>query len=218
MSVSVRTFNSSTVQKVVVALTGLFLCSFLVVHLSGNMLLFLNDGGRAYDVFSRFMSTNPLTRALEILLFAGFLLHMLYGLFTWLGNRRARPEGYAMNRAAENSTFASRWMFFNGSIVFFFLVVHLYSFWVPARFGAAEPSMYHLVRQAFASPVYDAFYLLALVCLGFHLRQGFQSAFQTFGLRPRWLRPLEVVAVVFWLFLPVAFAAMPVYFLWIQRL
>jgi succinate dehydrogenase / fumarate reductase cytochrome b subunit len=188
------------------------------VHLSGNMLLFLDDGGSAYDAFSGFMSTNLLIRTLEILLFAGLLLHMLFGLVTWLGNRRARPRGYAMNRAGENSTFASRWMFFNGSIIFFFLVVHLYSFWVPARFGAAEPSMYLLVREAFASPLYDAFYLLALVCLGFHLRQGFQSAFQTLGLRPLWLKALDVVAVVFWLLFPVAFAAMPVYFLWTQRL
>lgn len=204
-------------QKIVVALTGLFLCAFLVVHLSGNMLLFLNDDGAAFDAYSRFMSANLLIRTLEILLFAGILLHMLFGLLTWLGNRRARPEGYAINRAGENSTFASRWMFFNGSIVFFFLVVHLYSFWVPARFGAVEPSMYLFVRQAFASPVYDAFYLLALVCLGYHLRQGFQSAFQTLGLRPYWLKPLEFVAVLFWLLFPLAFASIPVYFLWIQR-
>ncbi|MFH1575095.1 MAG: succinate dehydrogenase, partial [Acidobacteriota bacterium] len=115
-----------------------------------------------------------------------------------------------------NSTFASRWMFFNGSIVFIFLVVHMNSFFVPARFDISKPSMYELVRRAFESPLYAGFYLVALVLLGYHLRQGFQSAFQTFGLRPRWLKPIELVSIVFWLVIPLMFASMPIYFLWLH--
>ena len=70
-----------------------------------------------------------------------------------------------------------------------------------------------MVRSAFSDPVYSIFYVAALALLGFHLRQGFQSAFQTFGLRPFWRRPIDVIYIVFWLVMPIGFAAMPLYFL-----
>jgi succinate dehydrogenase / fumarate reductase, cytochrome b subunit len=204
---------SSVGQKLLVGLTGLFLCTFLVVHLSGNLLLFKDDGGAAFNTYSEFMSTNVLVRTLEIVLFAGFLAHILFGVRVWLASRRARPHGYAVNRAGETSSFVSRWSFWTGSVVFIFLVIHMNSFWVPARFGG-DASMYALVRTAFESPGYDAFYLVALFLLAFHLRHGFQSAFQTFGLRPGWQRPIDTLAMIFWLLIPIAFAAMPLFFLW----
>ncbi len=74
--------------------------------------------------------------------------------------------------------------------------------------------MYELVAAAFSNPFYDGFYLLALALLAFHLRHGFQSAFQTFGLRPALIRWLNPVAVFFWLVIPIGFAWMPVYFFW----
>ena len=76
--------------------------------------------------------------------------------------------------------------------------------------------MYDLVRIAFESPGYDAFYIVALILLGYHLRHGFQSAFQTFGVRPGWQRPIDLLAIVFWLLFPLGFAAMPLYFLWVH--
>ena len=131
-------YGSSVGQKLIVGLTGLFLCSFLIVHLSGNLLLFKNDGGAAFNAFSEFMSTNTLIRLLEIVLLAGFLCHILFGVRVWLADRRARPQQYAMNRPAATSSLASRWSFWTGSVVFIFLVIHMNSFWVPTRFGAAR--------------------------------------------------------------------------------
>lgn len=209
-----RIYRSSVGQKLLVALTGLFLCAFLSVHLSGNLLLFRNDGGAAFDSYSEFMSTNMVIRTLEIVLIAGFLGHILFGVRVWLAGRRARPQGYAMNRPGETSTFASRWAFWTGSVVFVFLVVHMSSSWVPARFEAGGISMYTLVKTAFESPGYDSFYVVALFLLGFHLHHGFQSAFQTFGLRPGWQRPIDYLAMIFWLLIPMGFAAMPLFFLW----
>lgn len=210
-------YNSSVGQKFFVALTGLFLCTFLVVHLTGNMLLFKNDGGRAFAEYAVFMSTNPAIRMMELVLAAGFLAHIVFALRTWIANRMARPARYAVNRPSENSTLASRIMFVTGSIVFIFLVVHLRTFFVPMRFaGDVKPSPYELVRDAFANPLYDAFYLAALALLGYHLRHGFQSAFQTFGLRPGRRRMIDIVAIFFWLVIPIAFATMPVYFYWLH--
>ena len=210
-------FNSSVGQKVLVSLTGLFLCSFLVVHLTGNILLFRNDEGVAFEKYSEFMSTDPRIRAMEIVLFAGFLGHILLAAGVWIKNRSARPQQYAMNRASENSSLASRIMTVSGSIVFIFLVVHLRTFFVPSRFsGEAKPSMYELVKSAFSSPVYVGFYLISLFLLGFHLRHGFQSSFQTLALRPNLRALIDLVAVLFWLVIPFGFAAMPIYFLWVH--
>jgi succinate dehydrogenase / fumarate reductase cytochrome b subunit len=76
--------------------------------------------------------------------------------------------------------------------------------------------MYQLVRAAFSNTVYDAFYLVALSLLGYHLRHGFQSAFQTLGITPKRIRLIDAVAVFFWLVIPIGFAAVPIYFLWLH--
>ncbi len=215
MSKILTLYSSSVGQKFIVGLTGLFLCSFLIVHLSGNMLLFRNDGGLAFEHYSEFMSTNVGIRTMEIVLAAGFLIHIIVAVLVWVENRMARPVRYVVNRPSENSALPSRIMFISGSVLFIFLVVHLRTFFVPARFASGvKPSMYELVQAAFRNPYYDAFYVVALVLLGYHLKQGFQSAFQTFGIRPRWRWAIDMVAVFFWLIVPAVYAAMPLYFLW----
>ncbi len=212
---SLPLYRSSVGQKLLVGVTGLFLCTFLVVHMSGNLLLFRHDGGRAFDTYSEFMSTNTMIRTMEIVLFAGFLIHIILAVSTWISNRMARPRRYAVNRPSENSALASRWTFITGSVVFIFLVLHLRTFFVPTRFASgAKPSMFELVASAFANPVYDGFYLVALILLGYHLRHGFQSAFQTFGLRPGHQKLIDLVAIFFWLIIPIGFATMPIYFYW----
>ena len=74
--------------------------------------------------------------------------------------------------------------------------------------------MYQRVEEAFANPVYALFYIVAMGFLAYHLRHGFQSAFQTYGLRTsKYQKLIEAVAVVFWLFIPLGFALMPIYFM-----
>lgn len=210
---TIRVYSSSVGQKLLVGLTGLFLCTFLIVHLSGNTLLFRNDGGAAFNQYSHFMATNLGIRILEVGLTLGFLLHIFFSLRVWWHNRSSRPEEYRRNKPSENSTLVSRTTIVTGSAVFIFLVVHLKSFFVPSRLTGDPRPMYDLVAEAFRSPLYDGFYLVALALLGFHLRHGFQSAFQTFGLRPG-LRPIvDAIAILFWLIIPIGYATMPVYFL-----
>jgi succinate dehydrogenase / fumarate reductase, cytochrome b subunit len=215
MSKILSLYNSSVGQKFIVGLTGLFLCSFLVVHLSGNMLLFRKDGGQAFEHYSEFMSTNVGIRTMEIVLALGFLVHIIMAVIVWAQNRIARPVRYEVNRPSENSTLSSRVMFVTGSIVFIFLVVHLRTFFVPVRFATGvKPMMFDLVQGAFSNPFYDAFYIVAMILLGYHLKHGFQSAFQTFGIRPHYRRVVDAIAVIFWLVIPAAFATMPLFFLW----
>jgi len=206
-------FASTIGRKLLMAFTGLFLCSFLVVHLLGNLLLFKNDGGAAFNQYSGFMSTNLLIRTIEIGLFASLAVHSIVGTRLWLANRRVRPERYAVSGASETSTVSSRITFITGSVVFIFLVIHLRTFFIPSRFGGADASMYEAVKQAFSSPLYSAFYVVALILLAYHLQHGFQSAFQTLGIRGKKYQPLiEAAGFLFWFVIPLGFATMPLYF------
>ena len=215
MGTRVPFYKTSVGQKLLAALTGLFLCSFLIVHLVGNFQLFKSDHGQAFNAYSKFMSTNPAIRLMELGLAAGFLGHILLGWITWWHNRNSRPVKYELVRASENSALTSRIMFISGSVVFIFLVIHLMNFFVPTRFGGEE-DMYQAVVTAFSNPVYALLYLIALFLLGFHLRHGFESAFQTLGLRSHWQTLFEWAAVVFWLLVPIGFATMPSYFFWLR--
>jgi len=207
-------YKSSVGQKIISAITGLFLCAFLGVHFSGNLLLFKNDAGEAFNAYAASNASSLLIRSIEIVLFAGFLTHIFWGIRIWLFNRRARPKRYMVNHPSKNSALFSRIMLLSGSIVLLFLVVHLKSFWIPMRFaGGREVSDFLIVQTAFQNPIYASFYLACLVLLAYHLRQGFQSALQTFGVRPFWRKAIERIAVIFWLIIPVGFASMPLYFL-----
>lgn len=208
-------YSSSIGRKIAVGLTGLLLCSFLVLHLVGNLLLFKDDGGAAFDAYAEFLPSLLIVRIIEIGLFALFLLHAVSGVVVWMRNRGARPSRYRVNRPGDSSTASSRIMFLTGSIVFIFLVVHLRTFWVTARFQhELYPSMYETVRAAFSDPVYALFYVAAMGLLAFHLRHGFQSAFQTFGLRTKkYAGLIGAAGVLFWLLIPVGFAAIPIYYL-----
>jgi len=208
-------YSSSIGKKITVGLTGILLCVYLVVHLAGNLLLFRGDGGAAFDAYAEILPSLLIIRIIEVALFAVFLLHIVTGVVVWFQNRSARPVRYAMHRKNDTSNPLSRIMFVTGSLVFIFLVVHLNTFWVPSRFGdGSHPSMYRVIVEAFSSPVYSAFYVLAMALLAFHLRHGFQSALQTFGLKNlKYSRLIEGVGVIFWLLIPVGFATIPIFYL-----
>ncbi|MEW5797737.1 MAG: succinate dehydrogenase cytochrome b subunit [Bacteroidota bacterium] len=203
--------NSSVGKKILMSLTGIFLCTFLVEHLAGNLLLLKNDGGEAFDAYAHFMGGNPIVRTLEVGLLALILLHIVNGTRIWLSNRRARDKKYQVYKLDENTTFQSRMMAVSAALVFLFLVVHLRKFWVPVRFFN-EQSVSSLVYATFQQPFYVVFYLVALIVLSYHLRHGFQSAFQTLGWKTKkYSGMIEFVAVLFWLVIPVGFAIIPLY-------
>lgn len=206
-------YKSSIGKKVTMSLTGLFLCLFLVEHLVGNLLLFANDGGHLYEQYSEILVSNPIIRIIEVVLFASIIGHALSGLVVWIENRRARPGKYQVYHLDENTELASRITMVGGSIIFLFLVVHLDSFFFPLRITGTTMNAYQLVEHKFSNPWFGGFYVFSLVLLGYHLRHGFQSAFQTLGLREsKYKGLLEVVAVLFWLLIPLGFASLPVYF------
>jgi succinate dehydrogenase / fumarate reductase cytochrome b subunit len=213
MNTLINIYQSSIGKKLVVALTGLCLCIYLVVHVGGNLLLFKHDGGAAFNTYAEILPSILIIRIIEIILFVIFIVHGFTGTYVWILNKRARPQKYEENKPQENSKLSSRTMFVTGSIVFIFLIVHMRSFWAPSRFLVDPLPMYTMVKNAFSNPIYSGFYVAAMVLLGFHLRHGFQSALQTLGLKNLKYTPLiEAVGVIFWLLIPALFATMPVYF------
>jgi succinate dehydrogenase / fumarate reductase cytochrome b subunit len=207
--------TSSVGRKLLMALTGFFLFSFLIVHLYINLFLFMKDGGAAFDQYAEFMATYPLLRPLEIVLFAGFLLHGAVGVWLWFTNRSVRAQRYRVTRPSETSDLSSRIAFWTGVLVTAFLVIHVNGFFVQSRFFPDGRTMYAYVADAFRNPLIVVIYVLAMIPLGYHLRHGFQSAFQTLGIRVgRYQRWIELAGILFWLVIPACFAAMPLYFFW----
>ncbi len=216
MRKSTSFFNSTVGRKIIVALSGLFLCSFLVLHLYINLFALRADAGvtdSEFNTYAHFMATYPLLRPMEWILFGGFFLHAILGIVLAVKNRQARPVQYEMNKPSENSSWVSRLSWLTGIFVGVFLVVHINTFFVQSRFFDHRP-MIKLIEDAFRSRTYVIFYLIALAFLALHLKHGIQSAFQTLGLRVgKYQKLIEAVGIIFWLLIPIGFALIPLYFL-----
>ena len=217
-----QTFSSTVGRKIIMAITGLFLCSFLVIHLIGNLQLFNNDGGAAFNIYSRFMGTNPIIRTMEIVLLLGFLFHIYDAIVITRRNKAARPIGYVNSHPEENSTWASRNMGLLGTVILVFLIIHLWNFFVPARFGGLEgvviedveyDNLYLKVVQSFQIWWYVALYVISMVALAYHLIHGFQSAFQSLGLDHKKYTPfIQKFGYAFSVIVCLGFAIIPLYF------
>jgi len=215
-----KTFSSSIGRKIIMSVTGLFLCSFLVIHLVGNLQLFKHDHGAAFNIYSHFMGTNPIIRTIEWVLVAGFGFHIYESIMLTRRNKAARgSQGYVVDHAEQNSEWTSRNMGLLGTIILIFLIVHLYNFFWRARFGELDPDinnnddLYTLVVSSFHQWWYVLLYVAAQIALGYHLWHGFRSGFQTLGLNHRKYTPLiKTVGYAFSVIVSAGFAAMPLYF------
>ncbi len=217
--------TSSIGQKLVMSLTGLFLISFLVVHLAGNLQLMADDGGVAFNTYAKFMTGNPVIKTISYGLYAMILLHAFQGLALWFKNRKARgSEKYAVKvtRGADGvATSAAKQMAVLGTLILAFLLIHMGDFWwamkteaVPMADCGGEPcqDLYTKVYASFKQWWVVAAYIVGMIALAFHLRHGFWSAFQTLGWNhPKYTPAINGAAWVIALVLPVAYAAIPLY-------
>jgi succinate dehydrogenase / fumarate reductase, cytochrome b subunit len=205
------------------AITGLFLISFLVVHLAGNFLLFQNDQGRAFNEYTVMMTTNPLIRIAEIVLVLGFLIHIILSVKITSKNTSSRPVGYAVNKVNETASIYSRNMGITGSIILIFLILHLKTFWFEYKFGAVPAvtyedgivmkNMFAAVEEAFSQWWYVLLYLVSMVLLGGHLNHGFQSAFRSVGLNnKRWAPNITRFGTGVAVVIALGFSSMPIIF------
>lgn len=203
--------QSSIGRKFVVGLTGLFLISFLVVHVGINSTILLGDGGETFNEAAHFMSHNWLIRIMEIGLLAGILAHIALTLKLHFDNKSKRPVGYAVSGASANSKWYSRSMTLLGTLLLIFLVIHMSDFWVDAKkavyITGEEENTYLDVKEALQNPILLLIYIAGFISLGFHLLHGFPSAFQTLGLNHKKYTPvIKTLGTAFSIIVPGLFA------------
>ena len=215
-------FYSSITKKVVLALAGLFLITFLVIHLAINLLLLCSDNGEAYSAAVHFMTTNPLIKVMEIFLFGGFAMHIVLGIIIQIKNWLARPVRYKVDGFSHTSFF-SKYMIHTGAIIFVFLMVHFFNFyfvklgWVQPPDGIDKHDFYSMTSILFANRFYVILYVVLMVFLGFHLHHAFQSAFQTLGLNHSKYTPfIKGLSTMYSIVVPLGFALIPIYYLFIR--
>ena len=215
-----KLLTSTLGRKLLMALTGLFLILFLVVHLIGNLQLLKDDNGEAFNVYAKFMTSNPVVKTISYVNYACFIIHALWALFLTIGNRKARGnERYAVIK--NSSPWTSRNMGILGTLILIFLVIHLKGFWYEMHWGGIPTvnyggeevkNLYATVAVAYSNVWYVALYVFSMSVLAFHLWHGFVSSFQTLGLNhPKYNPLIAFVGKAFAIIVPALFALIPIW-------
>ncbi len=224
--------TSSVGRKIVMGLTGIFLITFLMAHLAGNIPLLFADGGEAFNNYAHFMKHNKLIMLSEVILFGGFIIHIYQGIYLYRANSAARKQKYAVPHKNSKVSTASKIMGPLGMIILIFLIMHLWDFFafkygvrgplVDAKLpdgsplldadGNAIPDLFVKVIVQFQESIYSVvFYPIAMAAVSWHLIHGFQSAFQSMGWRHKKYTPvIKSVGLVYAILIPFAFGIIPV--------
>lgn len=223
--------KSSLAKKYWMAFTGLFLCTFLVGHLFGNLQLLLPVSEATRDQFNEyglFMTTNPAIVVLSWITYFSILFHAIDGAVLTYNNSKARPQGYVSFKPKTNTTWASRNMGLLGTVILVFIVLHMNAFWAEMKFGGLDNTiyttqsgaevkdLYTLTIGTFQDPGYGLLfsfiYLFAMAAIAFHLIHGFSSGFQSIGVNhPKYNGFIRKFGYAFAILIPLAFAVIPFY-------
>ncbi|MCH1479619.1 MAG: succinate dehydrogenase cytochrome b subunit [Crocinitomicaceae bacterium] len=134
--------KSSIAKKYWMALTGLFLCLFLVGHLLGNLQLIFStgeEGRRVFNEYAYFMTHNPAIKVLSYLTYFSILFHAIDGIALFVQNKKARPVAYAYSKPSANSSIPSRYMALLGTLVLVFIATHMSNFWWKMKYTEEIP-------------------------------------------------------------------------------
>ena len=199
-------FSSSVGTKILIGITGLLLFIYLLIHIAGNLVVFL--GPAAYNKYAFTLESNPLLIVIELILLSWFVIHIYKTVRMFLGNQSARPVAYVKKKSAgytTRKTFASSTMIFSGLWLLIFLIIHVKTFrdgWgTQYEWPAGGRDLYRQEMEAFQNPLMVAFYVISMLVVGSHLWHGISSAFQSLGAdKPAWTRFIlpagKVIAVL----------------------
>ena len=202
------------------ALTGLFLCLFLIIHLAGNLQLLLSEERASvqFNLYSRILSGNYIIKAISWLLFISIVAHTFYALTITIKNRRASGGGYVRDQRQGASSWYSRNMGILGSIILLFLIIHLKDFWFEYTFGdlpldeEGNKDLYTIVVNAYGELWYVILNVIAFIALGYHMLHGIFSAFKTLGAYPSKLsKSLYYLSIFLTVVLTIGFIFIPVF-------
>ena len=204
-------FGTSVTKKIVMALAGLFLIVFLMVHLGINFFL-LSDDPTSFNTAAHFMASNPIIKVFELVLIGGILIHILWGVILQIQNWTARPDRYKVTASTQTSFF-SKYMIYTGLIILIFLIIHFVNFYF-VKLGLVEgdhENFYGMAHELFNIPGYIVFYLVSFIILSFHLNHAFQSAFQTLGLNhQKYTSCIKTLGLIYSIVIPLGYIIIPV--------
>jgi succinate dehydrogenase / fumarate reductase, cytochrome b subunit len=205
-------WQSTNGKKVVMAITGAILFLFVVGHLLGNLQIF--EGRERLNAYGHFLrSLGELLWIVRLVLLAAVALHITATVQLALRNRRARPIAYAKKKSV-NSNYADRTMYWSGPIVLAFVIFHLLQFtagYIHPESQFIEGDVYHNVVAGFSVWWVSAWYIFSMILLGFHLRHGIWSMFQSVGVNhPRHTPALQQVALWIAILITLGYISIPI--------
>ncbi len=202
------TLSSSIGKKLIMAITGLGFCIFLISHLTGNLIIYAgNDAFNSYA--ERLHALGPLLILAEIgLLFLG-IVHISTGVYLSYQNVCARHGRYKKKKNSGGRTIGSSTMPYTGFLILVFIIFHLIDFHFVEK---ADRSIYQIVLETFSNPGYTIFYILSMVVVATHIDHGLWSLLQTLGINNLEYMPiLRMVSSAFSLFVGIGFGSLPVF-------
>jgi len=187
-------FSTSVGTKLLIGLTGVLLIGYLVIHIGGNLIVFL--GPAAFNKYAFTLESQAVLPVIELALLALFVLHIYKTVRMFLSNQSARPVAYVQKKGAgytSRKTFASSTMIFSGLWLLVFLLIHVRAFhdgWgTQYEWPAGGRDLYRQEMETFQNPLMVAFYVISMLVVGSHLWHGVSSAFQSLGAdKPAWTR------------------------------
>lgn len=209
----------SLLRKLFMALTGLFLSFFLIIHLFGNLQLFLEPAmaQEQFNAYSELLSGNFIIKIVSYVLYFSIIAHVVCALIITIHNRKSAGS-YKLDRRSRASTWESRNMGFLGAVLLVFLVIHFADFWYTYKFGTigldpfGKKDLYTMVITTFSSGIYVAIYIISILALGLHLRHGVYSAIRTLGVfNPKYVQALKVTGLIYTYAMTLGFIAIPLY-------
>ena len=201
--------GSSIGRKLLMALSGFFLLIFLLQHFVINLLSVIS-----MDLFNQVS---------QPVLICGVIFHLLMGMYLDRKNKSARPIGYVMDTPGDNSSWISRNMLVTGIMIMLFLALHFYDFWIPeikikyingdmSGLHNGEFRYWYELNHKFHDIYRVIIYSVAFVFLSLHLMHGFQSSFQTVGVRHLKYTPtIRLFGYLYAIIIPAGFISIAIY-------
>jgi succinate dehydrogenase / fumarate reductase cytochrome b subunit len=207
-----RFWESTNGKKVIMAVTGFILLLFVLGHMIGNLQVF--EGPDKLNAYGRLLRVEPVILwAVRIGLLASVVLHIWASVGLAIRKIEARPVGYA-KRENVASDYASRTMYWSGPIILAFVIYHLLHLTVGAVHPGGdfvEGDVYHNVVTGFQVWYVSAWYIFAMVLLGFHIWHGAWSMFQSVGINhPRHTPILKKFAAIFAIVIVAGYISIPI--------
>lgn len=221
MSICQYILKSTIGRKQIVGLAGLGLSLFVLSHMMGNLLVFIDP--QTYNEYGHALVSNKLIYAIEVGLLGLFLAHLILALILTKRNSDARPQKYQMSATGEKSTsFVTKTMWHQGIIILVFVFYHLVTFKFGTHYVIDYGSgpirdLFRLMVEVFKNPLYVAWYVFCLLILGLHLGHGVSSTLQTLGLHhPKYLSLIKRIGHVYAVTVCLGFISTPLYifFFW----